>query len=309
MANGPRASHASRPLRPPAAAIGEKRIPESYIVILQPTVAPYEMLSTVLKGYKPTFTYGSIFTGFAVDRVPLHKADEVRLDHRVLKVVENRVVSALSKELLIETLQTKYTVVNRDTGELYDVREIDTSMPYRYSVLPHNMRVPSKARQLLGINERPTHVPPKAAKVMGHNPYRQHVTARDGHITDKAAQVLGVIPPGSGGRGGVSSSGSRVGGGYRRGSTGRGSRGGGPRSMVEEEDAADWGNAHNESVEDEELLFDAQSGVYSGSAQRPGQMTRASMPYADDEDEGDDPPVALWKHRRGPGVGVGPSHQ
>lgn len=72
-------------------------------------------------------------------------------------------------------------------------------------------------------------------KVMGHNPYRQHVTARDGHITDKAAQVLGVIPPGSGGRGGVSSSGSRVGGGYRRGSTGRGSRGGGPRSMVEEE--------------------------------------------------------------------------
>lgn len=62
-------------------------------------------------------------------------------------------------------VQTKYTVVNRDTGELYDVREIDTSMPYRYSVLPHNMRVPSKARQLLGINEQPTHVPPKAAKV------------------------------------------------------------------------------------------------------------------------------------------------
>lgn len=62
-------------------------------------------------------------------------------------------------------LQTKYTVVNRDTGELYDVREIDGSMPYRYSVLPHNMRVPSKARQLLGINEQPTHVPPKAAKV------------------------------------------------------------------------------------------------------------------------------------------------
>ena len=64
-------------------------------------------------------------------------------------------------------LQTKYTVVNRDTGELYDVREIDNSMPYRYSVLPHNMRVPSKARQLLGINEQPTHVPPKAAKVSG----------------------------------------------------------------------------------------------------------------------------------------------
>ena len=62
-------------------------------------------------------------------------------------------------------VQTKYTVVNRDTGELYDVREIDTSMPYRYSILPHNMRVPSKARQLLGINEQPTHVPPKAAKV------------------------------------------------------------------------------------------------------------------------------------------------
>lgn len=67
--------------------------------------------------------------------------------------------------------QTKYTVVNRDTGELYDVREIDTSMPYRYSVLPHNMRVPSKARQLLGINERPTHVPPKAAKVSYRSVY------------------------------------------------------------------------------------------------------------------------------------------
>lgn len=72
----------------------------------------------------------------------------------------------LRDSLLTVTWQTKYTVVNRDTGELYDVREIDTSMPCRYSVLPHNMRVPSKARQLLGINERPTHVPPKAAKVM-----------------------------------------------------------------------------------------------------------------------------------------------
>lgn len=59
------------------AGVGEKRIPESYIVILQPTVTPYEMLSSVLKGYKPTFTYGSIFTGFAVDRVPMQKADEV----------------------------------------------------------------------------------------------------------------------------------------------------------------------------------------------------------------------------------------
>ena len=32
---------------------------------------------------------------------------QIRLDHRVLKVVENRVVSALSKELLIETLQVR----------------------------------------------------------------------------------------------------------------------------------------------------------------------------------------------------------
>lgn len=62
------------------AGVGEKRIPESYIVILQPTVTPYEMLSSVLKGYKPTFTYGSIFTGFAVDRVPMQKADEVSTD-------------------------------------------------------------------------------------------------------------------------------------------------------------------------------------------------------------------------------------
>lgn len=89
MANGPRASHANRPLRAPTAAIGEKRIPESYIVILQPTVAPYEMLSTVLKGYKPTFTYGSIFTGFAVDRVPLQKADEVRRAYRVAYLSTN----------------------------------------------------------------------------------------------------------------------------------------------------------------------------------------------------------------------------
>lgn len=76
MANGPR-TRSNRPQRPPTAGLGEKRIPESYIVILQPTVTPYEMLSSVLKGYKPTFTYGSIFTGFAVDRVPLQKADEV----------------------------------------------------------------------------------------------------------------------------------------------------------------------------------------------------------------------------------------
>lgn len=70
-------------------------------------------------------------------------------------------------------------------------------------------------------------------QVFGHNPYRQHVTARDGHITDKAAQVLGVILPNSGGRGGVSG-GPRGGGGYRRPGGARGSRGV-PRSMVEEE--------------------------------------------------------------------------
>lgn len=50
--------------------------------------------------------------------------------------------------------------------------------------------------------------------------------------------------------------------------------------MAPKQDAADWGNAHNESVEDEELLFDAQSGVYSGSAQRPGEMVRE--PATDD---------------------------
>ncbi|CAM9363944.1 unnamed protein product [Scytosiphon promiscuus] len=293
MANGPRSGRSSRPHRPPPPTVAEKRIPESYIVILQPTVTPYEMLSSVLKGFKPTFTYGSIFTGFAVDRVPMHKADEVRLDNRVLKVVENRVVSALSKELLIETLQTKYTVVNRDTGELYDVREIDTSMPYRYSVLPHNMRVPSKARQLLGINEQPTHVPPKAAKVFGHNPYRQHVPARDAqHMSDKAAQLLGVIPQSSGG-------GSR-GGGYRRPSAGRG-----PRGLVEEEDAADWGEPHNYRVDDQDgmgMLHAHQGGVYMGNSQRPAEMTSDGGGYADDDDEGDDPPVALWKQRRGQGT-------
>lgn len=84
MVNGPRSGRSSRPHRLPPTAVGEKRIPESYIVILQPTVTPYEMLSSVLKGYKPTFTYGSIFTGFAVDRVPMQKADEVSARERLL---------------------------------------------------------------------------------------------------------------------------------------------------------------------------------------------------------------------------------
>lgn len=77
MVDGPRSGRSSRPHRPLPTGVGETRIPESYIVILQPTVTPYEMLSSVLKGYKPTFTYGSIFTGFAVDRVPIQKANEV----------------------------------------------------------------------------------------------------------------------------------------------------------------------------------------------------------------------------------------
>lgn len=68
--------------------------------------------------------------------------------------------------------------------------------------------------------------------MFGHNPYRQHVTARDGHITDKAAQVLGVIPPSGGREGDVG--GARGGGGYRRTGTGRGWREG-PRNTVEEE--------------------------------------------------------------------------
>jgi hypothetical protein len=55
-----------------------------------------------------------------------------------------------------------------DTGELYDVRELDGTAPYRYSILPYNMRVPSKARQLLGINEQPTRVPSKVAKVTAY---------------------------------------------------------------------------------------------------------------------------------------------
>ena len=61
------------------------------------------------------------------------------------------------------------------------------------------------------------------------------MTARDGHITDKAAQVLGVILPNEGreGRGGAAG-GLRDGGSYRRAGPGRGSRGA-PRSMVEEE--------------------------------------------------------------------------
>lgn len=40
-----------------------------------------------------------------------------------------------------------------------------------------------------------------------------------------------------------------------------------------EQDAADWGGPRAE--EDEELMFDAQGGVYGGSAQRPAEMVRA----------------------------------
>jgi hypothetical protein len=44
-------------------------------------------------------------------RVPDEKANELRLDPRVLKVVENRVVTNLSKELLIETLQVPLLIL------------------------------------------------------------------------------------------------------------------------------------------------------------------------------------------------------
>jgi hypothetical protein len=43
--------------------------------------------------------------------VPDEKANELRLDPRVLKVVENRVVTNLSKELLIETLQVPLLIL------------------------------------------------------------------------------------------------------------------------------------------------------------------------------------------------------
>lgn len=96
MVDGPREGRPSRPHRPPPTAVGESRIPDSYIVILQPTVTPYEMLSSVLKGYKPTFTYGSIFTGFAVDRVPMQKADEVSVWKREGWVEVLRICFSLS---------------------------------------------------------------------------------------------------------------------------------------------------------------------------------------------------------------------
>lgn len=79
------------------------------------------------------------------------------------------------------------------------------------------------------------HATPYYVQVFGHNPYRQHVTARDGHITDKAAQVLGVILPNTGGRDegsdeqGVRRSHRQAGAG-----AGQGSRGGG-RDIVDEE--------------------------------------------------------------------------
>lgn len=62
-------------------------------------------------------------------------------------------------------------------------------------------------------------------QVFGHNPYRQHVTARDGHISDKAAQVLGVILPNTGGRDeGSDEQGIRRS--HRQAGAGQGSRGG-----------------------------------------------------------------------------------
>lgn len=55
----------------------------------------------------PVFFASSLPSQTFVTRRPLffRARVQVRLDNRVLKVVENRVVSALSKELLIETLQ------------------------------------------------------------------------------------------------------------------------------------------------------------------------------------------------------------
>lgn len=168
-------------------------IPNSYITILQPTVTPNDLLSSILKGYKPTFTYGTIFIGFAVDRVPAAKAYELRLDPRVLKVVENRIITNFTNDLLIDVLQHDYTVVNRETGELYDVRELDGTAPYRYSILPLNMIVPNKARQLLGINKQNTRLAAKAAKVMGHAGAEVALHQRDGvELSKKAAMLLGI---------------------------------------------------------------------------------------------------------------------
>jgi len=57
----------------------------------------------------------AVFRFFLALRVALSHP-QVRLDHRVLKVVENRVVSALSKELLIETLQVSHMGIDPKTA-------------------------------------------------------------------------------------------------------------------------------------------------------------------------------------------------
>lgn len=41
---------------------------ENYIVILQPTIKPEDLLNTVLKGKQAGFVYGTVFVGFSVDR-------------------------------------------------------------------------------------------------------------------------------------------------------------------------------------------------------------------------------------------------
>ncbi|KAG5188058.1 hypothetical protein JKP88DRAFT_218467, partial [Tribonema minus] len=64
------------------------------------------------------------------------------------------------------------------TGELYDVRELDGTAPYRYSILPSNLRVPRKARDILGINHKKTRVHSKAARVMGHRRARSRSVAQ-----------------------------------------------------------------------------------------------------------------------------------
>lgn len=49
---------------------------------------------------------------------------QVRLDNRVLKVVENRVVSALSKELLIETLQVSVLFSSSQSSQQLSINKV-----------------------------------------------------------------------------------------------------------------------------------------------------------------------------------------
>lgn len=49
--------------------------------------------------------------------------------------------------------------------------------------------------------------------------------------------------------------------------------------VVCEQDAADWGGPANEGLLGDEVILDAQEGVYYGHTQRPAEMVSNNQPF------------------------------